>query len=450
MSVLSRCVRALPWLLASCLLVEAQAQRNWVYRIAAGPSPRLGAAMAFDSQRGVTVLFGGSNQPTTFQDTWEWDGVVWTQRTPATHPPSAGRFVYDSQRGVCVLVNNGGTWEWNGIDWAQRTTTGMSPYGLAYDPLRGRTVALMTVGGAITSPSTVMEWDGTTWTTVVSPTGPFYTVTGMCWHPGTQRVVAYTAFQGVSNPTAGARLWSWDGVVWTSSAQGVSSYCSGTVMTNHGNGISAYGGLSNTTPLVGLFGPPGTATETTVASPGGRVGHGLVWDSLRQRLVLFGGSFVTTIGSQLRGDTWEYVANTALATATPFGQGCGSPAPVLTAAAGTRPVLGTTFVADVANATLGATGMAWGLSGQGYFGSFQNLPIDMAPWGMTGCPMWTSSLGLQPCSLAGAATQFVMPVPNSGSLLAVQLDLQAFTFQAGANPRGIVVSNGLQLTVGDS
>ena len=151
--MLSRCVCALPWLLASCLLVEASAQHNWVYRVAAGPSPRNGVAMAFDSQRGVTVLFGGSNQPTTFQDTWEWDGVVWTQRTPATHPPSAGRFVYDSQRGVCVLVNSSGTWEWNGTDWAQRTTTGMLPHGLAYDPLRGRTVALTTVGGAITSPS---------------------------------------------------------------------------------------------------------------------------------------------------------------------------------------------------------------------------------------------------------------------------------------------------------
>jgi hypothetical protein len=45
--------------------------------------------------------------------------------------------------------------------------------------------------------------------------------------------------------------------------------------------------------------------------------------------------------------------------------------------------------------------------------------------------------------------QFVLPVPNVPSLLAVQVDLQAFTARVGANPLGLIVSNGLQLTLGN-
>ena len=42
--------------------------------------------MAFDAQRGRTVLFGGN----VFNpaETWEWDGNAWLRQTPATQPPN--------------------------------------------------------------------------------------------------------------------------------------------------------------------------------------------------------------------------------------------------------------------------------------------------------------------------------------------------------------------------
>ena len=48
-----------------------------------GPRPRSEHAMTFDSERKRVVLFGGVNwEPqsgyTWFNDTWEWDGGVWT------------------------------------------------------------------------------------------------------------------------------------------------------------------------------------------------------------------------------------------------------------------------------------------------------------------------------------------------------------------------------------
>jgi hypothetical protein len=72
--------------------------------------------MAYDSQRHVTVLFGGYNGSAGLQDTWEWDGTTWTMGTQVAPPPRVDAAMsYDSQREVMVLFggtgSTGGTWE---------------------------------------------------------------------------------------------------------------------------------------------------------------------------------------------------------------------------------------------------------------------------------------------------------------------------------------------------
>ena len=49
----------------------------WTQVADTGPTPRRLHAMAFDSARQRTVLFGGDVGGIT-NDTWEWDGGVWT------------------------------------------------------------------------------------------------------------------------------------------------------------------------------------------------------------------------------------------------------------------------------------------------------------------------------------------------------------------------------------
>lgn len=81
--------------------------------VAVAPSPRRGSALVYDAARHRTVLFGGAatQAPTTadghFDDTWEWDGLQWTERTPAHRPP--GRvyhaIAYDAARERVVLFN---------------------------------------------------------------------------------------------------------------------------------------------------------------------------------------------------------------------------------------------------------------------------------------------------------------------------------------------------------
>ena len=89
--------------LATSLGSLLPAQTEWVMRIWTG---RNGHALAYDNARGRVILFGGFTGPSfSLSDTWEWDGNVWTQRTPATSPPARGdhALAYDSARGRVVL-----------------------------------------------------------------------------------------------------------------------------------------------------------------------------------------------------------------------------------------------------------------------------------------------------------------------------------------------------------
>jgi len=104
---------------------------QWSERSATvSPPGRGGSAMAFDSARAVMVLFGGHN--TTVMNplagTWEWDGTTWNERTPSTAPQDriGAVMAYDAARVVTVLFGGhaatgplGDTWEWDGTNWTQ-------------------------------------------------------------------------------------------------------------------------------------------------------------------------------------------------------------------------------------------------------------------------------------------------------------------------------------------
>src|SRR5262245_53368521 len=93
------------------------------------PSPRHFHAMAYDSIRGRTVLFGGFSGMMYNNDTWEWDGQNWIQQFPVNSPTARDQhaMTFDSTRGVTVLFggwdgsgNLDDTWEWDGAHWTQR------------------------------------------------------------------------------------------------------------------------------------------------------------------------------------------------------------------------------------------------------------------------------------------------------------------------------------------
>lgn len=144
-------------------------ETNWeqVY-----PSGLKGHAMAYDSARGVVVLFGGEGWDGHLDDTWEWNGTNWTQLSPPNRPSarSVHAMAYDSARGVVVLfggldgsgTHRDDTWEWDGTNWMQRGPASQPParagHAMAYDSAREVTVLF---GGS--DQGDTWEWDGTDW-----------------------------------------------------------------------------------------------------------------------------------------------------------------------------------------------------------------------------------------------------------------------------------------------
>jgi hypothetical protein len=267
--------------------------------------------MAFDAQRGVSVMFNGSA-------TWEWDGQTWAQR--ATTGPSA-RFqhtlAYDSLRHVTVLFGGGSggnvqgdTWEWNGSAWSQRSTTGATArngHAMVFDSQRG--VSLVVGGAPISfSPNTLnneagWEWNGTAWSRRTYPDAPARFAHGMVYD--SQRA-ATLIFGGYSGSAYLGDTWQWDGTGWSQRATtGPSARRYLAMCYDSARGVVVlFGGTSATSTLGDTWEWNGSSwTQRASSGPPARYGHALAYDSRRGVCVLFGG---TSSGSNYFGDTWEW------------------------------------------------------------------------------------------------------------------------------------------------
>jgi hypothetical protein len=142
-------------------------------RPASSPPARSGCAVAYDAATNTVVLFGGTTQwgSGAFGDTWSWNGSTWSQQFPASAPSarSSAGMTYDPGLGALVLFGgavNGmwqestnDTWEWNGINWTEIYPASVPPnrynFGMDYDP--GFKIVLM-FGGFSTGPARNDTW----------------------------------------------------------------------------------------------------------------------------------------------------------------------------------------------------------------------------------------------------------------------------------------------------
>ncbi|MFN8583473.1 MAG: hypothetical protein U0163_21165 [Gemmatimonadaceae bacterium] len=239
---------------------------TWILRATDGPSPRYACAISYDAARGVIVLFGGygSSQDDIL---WEWDGQEWTRRD-SSGPVHRGHrsMAYDTRRNVVVLYGAGEndyeppeetTWEWNGMNWTGVERPGpraREAHAMAFDTLRNETILFGGIEGAGASLGDTWGWDGHTWA-LRATTGP---------SPRNFHAMAYDSdravavlFGGAADPNGNqlfSDTWEWNGQEWT---------------------------------LVSTEGP----------SP--RWGHQMAYDSMRKLIVLQGGD---PSGQQ----TWEW------------------------------------------------------------------------------------------------------------------------------------------------
>lgn len=242
------------------------------------PAGRHGAGLAYDRERGESVLFGGYASSGSMADTWVWNGSTWTDATPMGTDPSpaartAAAMAYDAARKQVVLFGGATSgvvfsdfWHWDGTTWTDfATTVSVLPpprasATMVYDEARGRIVLYGGYDGTKYLDD-VWEWDGSSWSGPFTPSTRPPARGGAVMAYDAQRHVA-VLFGGYDGNTYLNDTWEWNGTTW-----------------NH---------------------PSGGATL-----PPGRSAPSMAYDGARGRILLFGG--MTAIGDT--NDLWEYGPN---------------------------------------------------------------------------------------------------------------------------------------------
>jgi hypothetical protein len=294
------------------------------------PPARYTHGMAYDRARDRLVMFGGDDKGKNhLDDTWEFDGYEWTQISPANAP--IGRvnisqaMNYDIQREKTVLFGgkaNFGrlddTWEYDGADWIEITVPNPPPerdgHALAYDEDRNLTVMFGGYNHTNFYMNDTWEYDGSDWTQVHPAQSP----------PGrNHHSIAYDSGRGVivlfgGNSESGVYLndtWEYDGTTWkmVTTPQSPLARKDHSLAYDDSRGVVVlFGGLGGTSdddsqPMDDTWEYNGNTWHqvNTTLKPEARLGFPMVYDNLRERVILFsGGYFKGKLNAY--EDTWSY------------------------------------------------------------------------------------------------------------------------------------------------
>lgn len=381
---------------------------TWAVVGTAGGPARWGHSIVRIPSTPSRLLTFGGRSPTISgfaNDTWQWNGSVWTLVSTPTAPSARFRYgmTYDTIRNVVVLfggetstavVND--TWEFNGVTWAQVATTNSPPpredMVLVFDPDLKRTVLF---GGYDSATDTLY---GDTWelvdgdwaqvTTASSPP-PLFRMCGI--HDSTRRrLVVYGGFDGVNFSTV---TWEYTGSAW--------------------NQIS-----------VGAGSP--YATEQYAA-----------YDAQRKKFVAFGG-----VGPAFSNETWEFTGANSPIVST-YGEGCPTSVGLAASSVGTPPLINNTFTLNWTNLPL-TSGAVLAITGVQQV----NPPVDLTVIGYSGCGLLATPDFLSVALTTNGAAQTTFALPNQASLLFVPFYTQILIPDDQAPNAAGGMSHGVRAIIG--
>ena len=204
------------------------AQQDW--RRTPGLLPSSGGAMAQDPFSGGIVRFGGTEFQTaanTLVDTtYRWNGQDWTEvqglqvRPPARLEPLMS---YDYLRQRTVLyggldsanVELTDTWEWDGMQWSQVVTT-LSPGSRRGAAMAFDGANMILFGGILNGAIDNQTWsfDGSDWTLLAPGIAPspraFHTMAS-----GPSEILLFGGPGGLASGPVPGDTWRWNGSSWT-------------------------------------------------------------------------------------------------------------------------------------------------------------------------------------------------------------------------------------------
>ena len=309
----------------ACLSVQVVAQ-DWEEKASLAvskPSSRYQHSMTYDSSRNVVVLFGGMTEHGPSDETWEWDGTTWTQRASGAVPKPSGRYnhamAYDSNRNVVVLFGGTNdlyfdeTWEWDGTSWTQKASgTASKPgprtnHAMAFDSRRNVVILFGGYDRSIRGyPNDTWVWDGSTWTQKnleTKPSGRMFH--SMAYNSDRNVVVLFGGY----DKTYSDETWEWNGSSWSQVAKGAvtrpsARWKQAMVFDKSCNTALMFGGESGGRTLNDTWFWDGKtwSMKDPTTKPPARIWHKMAYDSERNVVVMFGGF----VNNSLLNDTWEY------------------------------------------------------------------------------------------------------------------------------------------------
>jgi len=309
---------------------------TWVYNLSTNtwtqmhpkvsPSGRSSQSMAYDSQNGVVVLYGGAGVYKAETWTYNLSADTWTNMYPSRNPAyrTSAAMAYDSRNGVCVL--HGGSSDYKNDTWTYdydaNAWTDMNAYpapclrygiAMTYDEAAGAMVLFggQDINGIPLNDTWLYNYSSNTWTrkdTVQSPVA--WVGHEMAYESSTCSVVYFGlsysemgyGFPATWSYNAGTNTWTnrtpsaippwrdWPAMTYSSAADRIILF-GGNINPNRFDDTWTYNTTAN-------------SWVRMTPNPGLLYGAGMVFDSTNGVSVHFGGSL--NYMDQLRNDTYIY------------------------------------------------------------------------------------------------------------------------------------------------
>lgn len=290
------------------------------------PSARYFQGLAYDSARGVSIMFGGDNTGgSRLNDTWEYDGTDWRQIVTAQSPPGRVNIHYAMAfhaglkrtvlfGGLTALAYANDTWEYDGANWKSivpnQSPPGRDSHALVYDSRRN---VVILFGGHDSSGALndTWEYDGVTWqhkTPIHTPPGRWYVAAAFDETRG--KMVIFGGTTNVGDMTIND-TWEYDGTDWqqiSTSTTPVKRASPAIAFDSDSGALAMFGGGQFSAVLEDLWNYDGTNwTQLTTGIAPSKRSMPLVYDKRRKVFVAFGGGhwLASANSPTIYGDTWE-------------------------------------------------------------------------------------------------------------------------------------------------